>query len=1009
MGAGPDIGAYEATPPVIDIEKSTNGFNADTPTGPVLLVGTTATFDYVVTNPGIGPISNVTVTDNQPVTPVYVSGDTDGDTWLDAGETWLYTASTTVTAGQYSNIGTATGDDATGSFAPPTTPVSDTDPSHHFGADNVGRVDISYTDDLSATRTDFATDGSSYFGALVAIDIEKLTNGVDGAVIAPGAPITFTYDVTNTGNVPLDNVDVEDDNGTPGMMGDDFNPDPILSGGFNVGDVNTNGLLDPAMGAVPAEVWQYDFMSTAADLGVAIDFETDDGGSPLAPGTVIDDEYEDFGLSVSGGAEIFDSSAPSLDLAGMVTLLELNEPFGSTSTIAIDTSGHIPVNNGTLDPLVGGPTWTGGTLDFDGVDDRVLMPASSDINMMDVSMRSVFVRFKADNAAGGKQVVYEEGSTMRGLNIYIDSGQLYVGGWNFPGGESGWTGTYLNTSISSGVWHELVLVLNGGLTVGPDALKGYLDGNLFGSGSGSQVWTHSGAIGIGATNGQTIFHDGSSGVDTHHFDGEIDEIRISNPANFDMGTPNEDFGGPGVGAGGAMGALGENRDPQDNVLFLDPSGTITFDFATPSRVNNIGLLDIDSPGSTIELYDSGATLIGAPIPIPALGENSFQILVLNTAGVSQMKVIAPAENFAVATLDYDRTFVNEATTSGTYNPTVEASDTSSYLNGLEAVISIEKWTAGLDADTPPGPTLLAGDPVTFNYLLRSIAGDVPLDNIVVTDDAGTPGMTGDDFNPTFLSGDLNSNNVLDLNELWIYQEVGTVTPGQHTNIGEATGQDQTGMVPGTTTDEDPSNHFGADPQIELEKLVSIDGGSTFDPADSAPGPSLLSSGSAPVFRYEVTTGSGNVDISNVTVTDSVLGPISGPLSGDDGDGILEIGETWIYEATGTWAAGQQTNTGTAEGDFTDDLLNTRDVDDTDDANYFGAVAEMGLTKLISIDGGSTYVPSNPPTQILLESGADPMFRYEVTIGTGNVPMSSINVYDTDFGTHPRSHQRRYEQ
>ncbi|WP_439647995.1 DUF7507 domain-containing protein, partial [Aequorivita sinensis] len=44
---------------------------------------------------------------------------------------------------------------------------------------------------------------------------------------------------------------------------------------------------------------------------------------------------------------------------------------------------------------------------------------------------------------------------------------------------------------------------------------------------------------------------------------------------------------------------------------------------------------------------------------------------------------------------------------------------------------------------------------------------------------------------------------------------------------------------------------------------------------------------------------GNVSLSNIIVDDPLLGgPIAGPLSGDtDGDGELDVTETWIYEAS----------------------------------------------------------------------------------------------------------------
>ena len=70
------------------------------------------------------------------MTPVYVSGDTNGDGWLDLSETWVYTASASATIGDYLNTGYAS---------------------------------ASYTDDLGAQKVVNAQDTSSYFGANPAI------------------------------------------------------------------------------------------------------------------------------------------------------------------------------------------------------------------------------------------------------------------------------------------------------------------------------------------------------------------------------------------------------------------------------------------------------------------------------------------------------------------------------------------------------------------------------------------------------------------------------------------------------------------------------------------------------------------------------------------------------------------------------------------------------------------------------------------------------------------------
>ena len=86
-------------------------------------------------------------------------------------------------AGQYSNQGTRHRPDGFG------TNVTDTDPSH-------------------------------YFGVATGIDVEKATNGKDadvppGPFIPVGDTVTWTYRVTNTGNVAPDDVAVTDSRRAP--------------------------------------------------------------------------------------------------------------------------------------------------------------------------------------------------------------------------------------------------------------------------------------------------------------------------------------------------------------------------------------------------------------------------------------------------------------------------------------------------------------------------------------------------------------------------------------------------------------------------------------------------------------------------------------------------------------------------------------------------------------------------------------------------------------------------
>jgi len=107
--------------PKVDIEKSTNGEDADNPPGPSLLVGSTVTWRYVVTNSGTIALTGVAVVDDKGV--VVNCG---GVTTLAVGQVLNCTGTGVATLGQYTNIGKVTANSASGA-------VDDSDPSHYLG------------------------------------------------------------------------------------------------------------------------------------------------------------------------------------------------------------------------------------------------------------------------------------------------------------------------------------------------------------------------------------------------------------------------------------------------------------------------------------------------------------------------------------------------------------------------------------------------------------------------------------------------------------------------------------------------------------------------------------------------------------------------------------------------------------------------------------------------------------------------------------------------------------
>jgi hypothetical protein len=181
--------------PRVDIEKHTNTVDADEPTGPYVPVGGAVEWTYIVTNTGSTELFDLEVTDDV-IGPEQIDcggGSNVIPGPLAIGGSVTCVASGVATVGQYANLGSVVGHgplavDGNGDPLPPEQqdpPVTDEDWSHYFGAEP-------------------------------AVHIEKYTNGEDadeptGPEVLVGSTVTWTYVVTNTGNVPLVNLAVTDD------------------------------------------------------------------------------------------------------------------------------------------------------------------------------------------------------------------------------------------------------------------------------------------------------------------------------------------------------------------------------------------------------------------------------------------------------------------------------------------------------------------------------------------------------------------------------------------------------------------------------------------------------------------------------------------------------------------------------------------------------------------------------------------------------------------------------
>jgi hypothetical protein len=292
----------------VAIETRVNGQDADSPTGPTLAVGSSASLTYIVTNPGIVALSSVAVVDDNG-TPAsaaddfnatYSSGDTNSNNQLDVGETWTFTATRTVVAGQTTRT---------------------------------GKVTASGSSNVSVN----ASDAANYFGSAPGIAIETKIDG-DEADSAPGPTLpaggsrTFTYEVTNTGNSALSNVAVTDDNGTPGNAADDFNP------ALSSGDANGNNQLDLG------ETWTF----SASRTVVAGAFSNSASVSAQDAAAQV--------VNASDPANYF-GSAPGISVQSSVNGDDADSPTGPTLAVGSSvTVTYIVTNTGNV-PLGSVQVW----------------------------------------------------------------------------------------------------------------------------------------------------------------------------------------------------------------------------------------------------------------------------------------------------------------------------------------------------------------------------------------------------------------------------------------------------------------------------------------------------------------------------------------------------------------------------------------------------------------------------------------------------------------------------
>ncbi|MFA6474740.1 MAG: ice-binding family protein [Patescibacteria group bacterium] len=326
---------------------------------------------------------------------------------------------------------------------------------------------------------------------------------------------------------------------------------------------------------------------------------------------------------------------------------------------------------------------------------------------------------------------------------------------------------------------------------------------------------------------------------------------------------------------------------------------------------------------TAGIYDSSAGTFGVTgtLTLDAEGDPDAVFIfqtdsTLITAGASNVSLLNGAQACNVfwkvgssATLGTDSTFKGNilALTSATLTTGADVEGRVLARNGAVTLDTntITKAVCVAPPELPTPPTTPAVPPlinvtkvpdplalpdgagaVIYTYTVTNV-GTVAMSNIAVTDDKCDT--------VEYVSGDTNSDDMLDLDEAWLYSCTRTVSKTV-TNTVTATGE---------------ANGYTAIDTANATVVVGVALPPPLITLVKTPDSTTIPESGDVTYTYTV-TNPGTVALTDVSVVDDKCSPVT-YVSGDDNDsGTLNVLETWIYTCT-TNLTDTTTNTGTAQG------------------------------------------------------------------------------------------------
>ncbi|MFZ9314263.1 MAG: DUF7507 domain-containing protein [Burkholderiaceae bacterium] len=321
----------------------------------------------------------------------------------------------------------------------------------------------------------------------------------------------------------------------------------------------------------------------------------------------------------------------------------------------------------------------------------------------------------------------------------------------------------------------------------------------------------------------------------------------------------------------------------------------------------------------------------------------------------------------------------------------------------------------------------AGDTILYTVSVTNV-GDTDLTGVVLIDpliaeslDTNEDGVIDAD---DITGGDLNENGILEVGETWTWSGAYQVTQDDINNRGTYDSPVDPDSIndnlirnlafvstaEGAEEDAEVDTTLDYDPQIRVLKVADVvneDGSDDTDEVVDTAGD---------IIKYTVTASNiGNVSLNNFSLTDSLTNDlfdvnsdgvvnVFDAVSGDDGNGILDVGESWIFQGQYQVTQEDIDNRGNYNGPDGDDLNDNvlrnsvAVTTQTIDQNISGAAVvftEFDYRPVILLE--KTAVLYNADASLDEDGAIDAageVIKYQLNVrNAGNVTLSDLLVVD----------------